>query len=285
MGDLKSWLKKHMPPSSKTVNERLDGIERILKRIDKDSDPNLFYLMCKANEVQSVHEKTFLPYKGIHQGKEIVIVGTGPSLNCYEPIKDAIHMGANSAYKNAICKMDYMFFQDFEAEGEAFSIEEIKELKCEKFVGNYIKKVQNTAMCAPQYAAEYMGAKPYFVYDYFPGPGRINRYRIPVNLEFYPLTDNCSTIFAVMQFALYTHPKRIYIVGCDCSYALGRHFDKSNAGIPMQLDTVYKNWILMKEHMEIYYPDVEVVSVNPIGLKGLFCDIYTDAFLRTSDEA
>ena len=36
----------------------------------------------------------------------------------------------------------------------------------------------------------------------------------------------------------------------------------------------------IKEFARQYYPETEIISINPVGLKGLFIDQYTDDFLR-----
>jgi len=282
---LKKLLKRFFPPTSKTVNGQFDSIKREIRKVQKGRTINeldLSFLMCKANEIQAVHHDTFLPFKGIHRGQEIVIVGTGPTLQYYTPLEGAIYIGVNGAYHSERFTLDYLFVQDFDGEGKdgVFYIEELKELSCKKFVGQYIKRVANTKMIAPQYVADYIGAKTYFVQDYY--PGRIE-YRIPMNIEFYPIVDNSSTIFAAIQFALYTHPKKIYIVGCDCSYLLGQHFD-GTIGADMHFDIVFKNWKRMSEHISIFFPDIEVVSVNPVGLTGIFQDMYTPEYLPVREK-
>ena len=40
----------------------------------------------------------------------------------------------------------------------------------------------------------------------------------------------------------------------------------------------------MKKFAEVYYPETEIISVNPIGLKGLFRDVYTESFLTEHPE-
>ena len=32
----------------------------------------------------------------------------------------------------------------------------------------------------------------------------------------------------------------------------------------------------MKEFAETYYPDTEIISINPVGLKGVFKDEFTE---------
>ena len=293
---IKILLKKVIPASSKTTNGRFDAVDKKLKIINKQisetesilkqiksygnaNELDLFYLMCKANEVQKVHMRTFLPYKNKYQGRDIAVVGSGPTLKYYTPNKDTIHIGVNGVYHRENLVLDFLFMQDFSGEGKdkVFDIEEIKNLTCKKFVGRYIKyKLPNDDFNAPAYIEDYINANTYYIHDYF--PGHIN-YSLPIELEYFPLADNASTIFAAIQFALYTHPKRIYIVGCDCSYLLGQHFDGTIAP-PMELKIVYENWKRMKKHISIYYSDIEIISVNPVGLVGFFRDCYTEEYER-----
>lgn len=245
------------------------------KKTNIHGESNLLFMMCMANSVKDVHAASFSKYRESNLGKTITIVGAGPSLKYYTPDKESLHIGVNGTYRKM--NLDYLFLQDFEGESDTFNLDEIKELNCHKFVGRYIKRVLSELhMMAPVYIEKYIGAESYFVYDYF---GRYIDYLPRPELEHFPLIDNSSSIFAAMQFALYTHPQKIRIVGCDCSNLGGQHFDGSG-GAPLQLDTVAKNWIRMKEYMDVYYPDVNVESVNPIGLRGLFEDVYSEEFIR-----
>lgn len=58
-------------------------------------------------------------------------------------------------------------------------------------------------------------------------------------------------------------------MGCDCSnlYCDGSVRDNSFVSL---VDA----WKEAKEFSQIYYPDVEVCSINPVGLKGIFKDLY-----------
>ena len=40
----------------------------------------------------------------------------------------------------------------------------------------------------------------------------------------------------------------------------------------------------IKTFTEQFYPDVEIISVNPIGLKGMFHDMYTESYLEAHPE-
>lgn len=35
----------------------------------------------------------------------------------------------------------------------------------------------------------------------------------------------------------------------------------------------------LKDIVERFYPETEIVSINPVGLKGLFHDVYTENYL------
>lgn len=40
----------------------------------------------------------------------------------------------------------------------------------------------------------------------------------------------------------------------------------------------------MKTFVENFYPETEIISINPVGLWGLFRDVYTEEFLATQTE-
>ena len=109
-------------------------------------------------------------------------------------------------------------------------------------------------------------AKRYFQYSTY----SVNSVHFSKDIDSNYLECGGSVAFAAIQFALYTNPKRIYLIGCDCSN--GYYDDK-----PLKLkkkQSYIKSWLKLKEFAQIYYPDTEIVSVNPVGLKGLFKDKY-----------
>ena len=294
---LKRFLQRFMPPTAKALQVRLDRIEAKLMGQDAalrnneakilDNQVKLqsaildtFYLACKANEIKAVHADTFSPYKNIYRGREAVVIGNGPSLNYYTPIENAIHIGVNRTYLKKEIPLEYLFVQDWNV-GKHI-MEDLKGLTCKKFVGYQIASFyRKGGFCFPEYAADYIGAKKYFLNDYFPGIG-IN-YPFPLDIEYYPIVDNWTSVFSAFCFALYTHPKRIYIVGCDCSrgFVNGDHFYEGGTPIHQQwVDKIVTHWAMMKEHTAAYYPDIEIVSINPVGLAGMFRDQFSAEFLN-----
>ena len=94
-----------------------------------------------------------------------------------------------------------------------------------------------------------------------------------------------SIIFRAIHFALFTRPKKVLLVGCDC--AATEHFN----GFPYlsyEERSMIPQWIYgfknVRRFVSLHYPDTEIVSINPVGLKGMFHDIYTESYLDTHPE-
>ncbi len=214
-----------------------------------------------------LHQKTFSKFKNIHNGKDIVIVATGPSLIDKKIIDDAIYIGVNAAFKCKNILLDYLFMQDYSGMKDYIKlVEDYRPDKCIKFFGltteydMIINRVipENIAIkCkALRYRTDWSEVpffEPKFAYD----------------ISSMPLGCFGSIVFPALQFALWTNPKRIFIMGCDCSN-LG-HFDGSKTTV--DLNSLKLPWRKFKQFKDIYYPETEIISVNPVGLKGLFKDI------------
>ena len=39
-------------------------------------------------------------------------------------------------------------------------------------------------------------------------------------------------------------------------------------------EKVLNCWLKLRDFIKAFYPDIEIVSINPVGLKGLFKDCY-----------
>ena len=73
-----------------------------------------------------------------------------------------------------------------------------------------------------------------------------------------------------MQFIFWTNPRRIFLVGCDCN--TNGNLNRTGKNY-LEVDAVLSGWKNIKDFATAFYPDTEIVSVNPVGLKGLFKDI------------
>lgn len=219
----------------------------------------------------ALHPGTFGTFKSKHRGQDIVLLGTGPSANRYSPIDGAIHVGVNRAFRMPQILLDYLFIQDRQYVpedpdymGEQDAADEYIGNNCKKFYGMHYDFLPITVA-----SVEKTKAKRFVFHDRRIAPTGITGFMDDITIR--PLNEWGSVIFAALDFALWTHPKRIYIVGCDCS--INGSFDGKCQSFD-SYDGIRFGWDQYKQYAQNYYPDVEIISVNPVGLKGLFTDIY-----------
>ncbi len=217
----------------------------------------------RALTVYNLHQQVFPKYKNIHQGKDVVLVATGPSLNDYIPIEGAIHIGVNKAFEYNKVQFDYLFLQDFSEPTSSYINSFINYNSKGKFVGILNHGFIDSCLI-PEKFSNCNGVERYYL-------DTLQQKRtFPYDITSEALGDAHSIAFAAMQFILWTHPKRIYLVGCDCSR---EGYYTGDIGNYLNIEIVLDGWKRLKEFINIYYPDIEVISVNPVGLKGIFNDI------------
>lgn len=217
--------------------------------------------------IKDLHHKTFLKYKNINTNRNVVLVSAGPSMKYYQPLPNAIHIGVNRCYQNSNIKLDYIFTHDYHANHSY--IDEILNYPAKIFFGVFLTKAYPW-MDIYQLPVKYRNLENvnYYVSDY-------ERNLCYPELEYFPLMDFGSIAFSAMHFALYTNPKKIYIVGADCSSG---YFDGKNSGQDMSY--LVEGWKKIKQFAKTYYPDTELISINPVGLKGVFKDVYTQGYIK-----
>lgn len=225
--------------------------------------------LCLANEIHDTNQAAFSEFKGCNRGKTVVIVGTGPTLNYYQQIIGLPHIGVNASFLKEDLTLDYYFTTHYYPPWA----KRLKEYSFVKFFNVGIRSRKSKDQM-PEYIIEENGGRRYFALPMTPFT------QIHTNIECYPLMSYDSIIFQAIHFALYTRPKKLILVGCDCA-ATG-HFDGLPTGsfveqvqIPQWI-AGYKN---VKKFASIHYPDLEIASVNPVGLKGMFHDMYTRNYL------
>lgn len=255
---METWMKFIQMPSN-FITDVSDEITRI--QIGK-----LENIVSWQPEVVKTNTEAFMEYKDMNAGREMVLLATGPTASKYKARKDVLHIGVNTAPMLNI-PLDYYFAQDIRA-FQKISIENAVDL-CEGtvFIGRRAGGLAYTK-------CENITIKGKGLHQYF-----VNEPCMTANLIkdicLHALTDYYSVVFAALQFALYTHPSRIYLVGCDVSGKLEHFNETSNIVVP-HAKYFKLGYGLLKRFAEIYYPDVEICSINPVGLKGLFKDYYTE---------
>ena len=238
-----------------------------------DKMTDLKYRLEEQGELCAVNSRTFEPFRNKFRGKKVVIVATGPSLEKYKPIPDAIHIGLNFAWKNENIPLDYLFIND----GYGKEIRDKLEVGFDRIAhGIFISKLPDRFLHSyityPEDASlRWKNVHRFYVEDY-------SDYPIYQDICYHPLTTNASVCFAALHFALFTYPKEIYLVGCDASSKYVHFYDHSQPN-PIDfpgLGRIKVTWARMKVHARRHYPETEIISINPVGLKGLFRDMYTD---------
>jgi len=232
---------------------------------------------CFALEIHGTHKASFSEFRCCHTGRSVVVVATGPSMQSYSPIPGIPHIGVNSAFKNEKIKLDYYFTTDYESRNDWFA--ELKNYDFIKFFGQYSAGVFRDKYQISENLVYENHARRFF-------QGAPNEH-IHLNIEYYPLMGFYSIAFQAIHFALYTNPKRIFLVGCDCSG--GGYFDGSKQIFAEAIEkTVLPKWVRgyqkLKGFTERFYPETEIISINPVGLKGLFHDVYTEEYLAGHPE-
>ena len=217
-------------------------------------------------EAVSIH-KSFLKYKECNKGRDGVVIGSGPTLDKWKGEQNCVQIGVNGSFLSDNVDLDYLFIQDYDTKmlNKLYD----KNMKsCKKFFG--VHYMLPDVKPIPYCELDRFGAEQYFFYD---NPKTTFPFDFTMDISSKPFITYGSTIFVALQFALYTHPQRLYIVGCDCSvnhfsaHMLDLH-NKNN----LSLQVVNSGWKKFAVFSNAMYPDVEIISVNPVGLRGLFKD-------------
>ena len=255
----------------KQSENNVGRFEELKCRVDSLLPYLRFYYNNEA--AKNIHPLLFEKYRNCNEGKELAIVACGPSLDNYKTIKGVKHIAINRAYRKKGVKYDYIFMHDKQLIEESGS--ELKALKADKFIA-FATGIQNAeSFNASSEQVSSIGAKRFLISDVFIPDINGGQFDViqPDITKGMLFDRGGGTVFSALQFALFTHPKKIYLVGCDCSR--DGYFNGAKSTIKqLLLDKTEYLWREVKVFMDQYYPDIEIVSVNPVGLKGLFSDLY-----------
>lgn len=251
---------------------------------------NEFERLRKINQIQliaaNLHPKTFGEFKNCHNNQSIVLVGSGPTLNFYKhPIDGIKHCGLNKAFLYNKVKFDYLFANDYGFLSNGDVTEEFINYKgndCIKFLGDHNGKKDwqiPESLCLKntncrRYKTNAWTYKSEFAF----------------NIDTELIGNFCTISLQAMQFLLYTNPQKIYLVGIDTSnngHFGGSEYDETSRGGEDLNDLhnwAQRDWRYLKDFAKIYYPDTEIISVNPVGLRGLFKDVYTRSYVAENQE-
>ena len=242
---------------------------------------NRLYDMQKSNiEAAAIHPQIFQKYKNLYVNRDIAIVACGPTAPYYNPIEEVTHIGVNRAFKLPKVDLDYLFVQDFMDEEDMVEADNYRTGKCKKFyalisdlrASQVFPKIKRI----PLYHIIAANAEQYVLKS-------CTEYVFPFDISYTPFSDIGGTALSAMQFALYTNPKRIYLIGCDCSNNGHFHAEAKNGNGP-QFKSFLRWWKYLKKYLQDYNYRTEIISVNPVGLKGMFKDVYTQSYVDAHPE-
>ena len=249
-----------------TKNNLVKNDSGIHKRNTSEFNTKLY-----VENLHTTHKEVFPQFKNINLGKEVVIIGTGPTLAKYQPIENTVNIGLNRAYQYDKVKLEYLFLQDGIATHDYIDeVDKITDtvkffglrLFNETFRDNF--RISEDHLC-------FENSYRYFMHNY-------NDCDLNSNIKVYPLFSSGSVSLSALHFALWTQPSKIYLVGCDTDaspYFDGRKRDDAYLERAQVVnEKIIDGYKRMKDFASVYYPKTEIVSINPVGLKGLFKDIY-----------
>lgn len=253
-----------MIDKKRSKHKGVKGVSRWIKDKIKRPVQKACDYICDYNRalvMASVINKDLEKYKGINKGKNIFIFGGGPSIKnfIHEKEEEEIYIGVNRSYKDVRFEFDYLFAQDQLEEG----FDEFLGYR-----GNMCKKFlaiipSNESFRIKEYALQ----------------GEYERYvlasrrmkSVPIDISLEPFADLRGTVFSALQFAVYTNPHNIYLVGIDCSSS-NNVYNTNDDDYRYQLE----GWKIMKNALIELGAYDRITSINPVGLKGFFNDMYTN---------
>lgn len=257
---------------------------KIKTKKEKCIEKNVINNIGRLLSIAFLHQKTFAGFKNKHDKETIVLLGAGPTLNSFSPLKKAVYVGLNRTFLFDKVKLSYLFAIDkagIENYYEEFS--DYVGANCIKFIGD--QNLGKNYQISESYFNKLTNARHYMTTSGFMDN------KIALNIETEPLANFCTVSLQAMQFILYTNPDKIYLVGIDCNmtkagHFVGKSFDcsKRNENSQRNDDNSIIYWKIMKEFTDCYYPNTEIISVNPVGLKGIFKDVYTKEYLKDHPE-
>lgn len=235
-------------------------------------------MMARLINIHHLHHDVFTKYKGCYTGRDVVLVAAGPTVNKFQPITNCVYVGLNRACLLSSVHFDYLFTIDKMGIDKIYR--EFGEYDCIKFVGD-----QNLGPKWQIPESEILKMKNVFRYKTDAGLFGSLDSNFAVDIESMPIGNFNTVSLQAMQFILYTNPKRVYLVGVDCT-ASGHFTQKQDTTIEhierckdrgenlnANADASILFWHQLKDFAATYYPGTEIISVNPVGLRGLFTDL------------
>lgn len=219
---------------------------------------------------------TFSNIEYCNYGKDVVLCGAGPTLKMYKPIANAMHVALNRALLFDKVKFDWFIADDWL--GIDFIANDIIKYDCVKFLGRFSDDINMKETISKSFGYK-CGAKWFYTDLFITHNGYDGRFVYDIDKRAVGAMPNIA--LEALQIILFSHPQNVYLVGCDASKGHFKNYsidELRNNNMPDTVSDpqVFQMWKNFKVFAERYYPDVKIISINPVGLKGMFEDIYQD---------
>lgn len=266
--EIKTYFLNLMVRRKINIEEMLKSISNRLDSIPSEND--ILYYASLATEIANTHNKIFPQFKNSNIGKSVAIFGAGPTLNYAPQIKKCKIIACNRSYEYLLERgCDYFFAQDYH--GIKSFYEKAMQNTTYAFLGrNADKFYVNTT---PEQYRNIGNMHSYYFHTNF-----YDSIRIKSKIESFPLADFYTVVHPALHFALYTNPKIIYLIGCDTS--TDGYANKNILQFRIRINNIIDGYKKLKELRDLEYPETRIVSVNPIGLRNIFEDVYTESFVN-----
>lgn len=185
----------------------------------------------------------------------------------------------NFAWRREDIPLDYLFIHDVRLQRSEIKIEDgFGKIRDKIFVGRYSKiSTVNWLDFSEDFFLDDKKFCPYYL--------NASGYEqlLHQNICCHGLADFGSVAFAAIHFALFTYPSEIYLVGCDTNRT-GHFYDVGADKNVLNTRKIKVGFARIKMFAKQYYPETEIISVNPVGLRGLFKDVYTESYREDGEE-
>ena len=223
-----------------------------------------------ANIIKSRHKFYFHHYNFILdfmnriKGKEVVIVGSGPSAVDYKPFDNVVHIAVNKSIERSDIDYDFWFFADYTVMTKhynytASTINSIIENQRVELVIS--KKPVDIESSVPN---EFLNEIKQFHLVWHDSQN-IWDFKTPL---FNPVYAHCSIGHVPLSWCLFFEAKCIYLVGFDQSGK--QHFDGRQRYSNKKIDDLAIRGFKMIGSK--FNRCSKIISINPVGLSGIFED-------------
>lgn len=202
--------------------------------------------------------------KNKHKGQECVLFGSGPSLRSFDInfAKDKTLLGSNEiVYYDLV--MDYYMIGDGGTKSRGYYSDP-------DTYNTYKPNV--TKLCRKPPANRRSSYQPLpaniDTFTYFETDREAWDSDSPFNVD--QINDVGTISLELAQFCLILGFKTIFLVGQDCNYDDGSFKSSVTPDIVRWSNRMIPMWIKFKEFTSNYHPDVNIISINPVGLADIF---------------